>query len=182
MRKVLVILGQLKDTDAEWMARAGQKRHFDDGATLIRQGVRGTSIFFLLDGKLRVEDGKIGVIARLGTGEIVGEMSFVDESPPSATVVADGRVTVLELTHSDIESRTLEDPAFGTRLYKALCFFLADRLRGTVRRLGYGEAVTLDSDDVLEDELDEKLLDQVSVAGNRFDRMLKLLSGSAVAR
>lgn len=179
MRKVLVILGQLKDTDAEWMARAGQRVKFEDGTALIRQGVRGTSIFFLLDGKLRVEDEKIGLIARLGTGEIVGEMSFVDESPPSATVVADGPVTVLELTHSEIERRTQDDPAFGMRLYKALCFFLADRLRGTVRRLGYGEAVTLDSEEVLEDELDEKLLDQVSLAGDRFDRMLKLLSGSA---
>lgn len=181
MRKVLVILGQLKDTDAEWMARAGARRKFDDGTVLIRQGVRGTSIFILLDGTLRIEDEKIGVIARLGTGEIVGEMSFVDDLPPSATVLADGPVTVLELTHADIERRTEEDPAFGMRLYKALCFFLADRLRGTVRRLGYGEAVTLDSDEVLEDELDEKLLDQVSFAGARFDRMLKLLSGSPVS-
>jgi CRP-like cAMP-binding protein len=179
MRKVLVILGQLKDMDAEWMARAGEKRKLGDGTVLIRQGVRGSSIFILLEGALRVEDEKIGVIARLGTGEIVGEMSFVDESPPSATVVADGPVTVLELTHSDIERRIGDDPAFGMRLYKAFCFFLADRLRGTVRRLGYGEAVTLDSDKVLEDELDEKLLDQVSLAGARFDRMLKLLSGSA---
>lgn len=178
MRKVLVILGQLKDTDAEWMARAGERVKHEDGVALIRQGVRSDSIYFLLDGKLRVEDEKIGVIAKLGTGEIVGEMSFVDDSPPSATVVADGTVTVLRLPHSEIERRCQEDPAFGMRLYKALCFFLADRLRGTVRRLGYGEAATLDSDEVLEDELDEKLLDQVSLAGARFDRMLKLLSGA----
>ena len=46
-------------------------------------------------------------------------MSFVDESPPSATVVADGPIVVLELTHTDIERRTQEDPAFGMRLYKA---------------------------------------------------------------
>lgn len=59
---------------------------------------------------------------------------------------------------------------------------LVEETHAHFKPLGYGEAVTLDSDDVLDDELDEKLLDQVSVAGDRFDRMLKLLSGSAVAR
>jgi len=181
MRKVLIILGQLKDRDAEWMARNGEKRRFDDNSVLIRQGVRGGSIFILLDGALRIEDDKIGTIARLGTGEIVGEMSFVDDSPPSATVIADGPVSVLELSHAAITRRTEEDPAFGMRFYKALCFFLADRLRGTVRRLGYGDAAGLDSDDVLDDELDEKLLDAVSLAGARFDRMLKLLSGTTLS-
>lgn len=178
MRKVLIILGQLKDRDTEWMARTGTKCHFDENAVLIRQGVPVDRIFILLDGKLRIDEEKLGTIARLGTGEIVGEMSFVDDSPPSATVVADGPVTVLELTHLDINRRTEEDPTFGMRFYKALCFFLADRLRGTVQRLGYGETGNLDNDDVLEDELDEKLLDAVSLAGERFDRMLKLLSGA----
>ena len=64
------------------------------------------------------------------------------------------------------------------RFYRALSFFLADRLRGTVRRLGYGQAGGLDTDDVLEDELDDRLLDSVSLAGDRFDRMLKILAGA----
>lgn len=181
MRKVLIILGQLKDRDAEWMARAGRKRRFEDGAELIRQGVRVSSLYILLDGALCVEDETLGVIARLGVGEIVGEMSFVDDAPPSATVRADGPISVLELDHAAINRKTEAEADFGMRFYKALAFFLADRLRGTVRRLGYGDGADLDDEVVLQDELDESLLDAVSLAGERFDRMLKLLAASEYA-
>jgi len=176
MRKVLIILGQLRDQDVEWMARSGVKHEIANEKILIEQGVRSDNIFILLEGKLRIEDKKLGVIARLGSGEIVGEMSFVDDAPPSATVVADGGCTVLRLSHEAVMRRAQEDPGFGMRIYKALCFFLADRLRGTVRRFGYGTEASLDTDDLLEDELDENLLDNVSLAGERFDRMLKLLA------
>ncbi len=178
MRKVLVILGQLQDPDVEWMARTGVKRTFKDGATIIEEGISGEKLFILLDGRLRIEDSKIGTIASLGTGEIVGEMSFVDDAPPSASVVADGDCSVLELSHASLEARMEAEPAFGKRLYKALCFFLADRLRGTVQRFGYGQVGSLSSDDVLEDELDERLLDMVSIAGERFDRMLRTLASA----
>ena len=85
---------------------------------------------------------------------------------------------VLELSHENLDGRMESDPGFGMRFYRALSFFLADRLRGTVRRFGYGQAVNLDTDEVLEDELDDRLLDSVSLAGDRFDRMLKLLAGA----
>lgn len=178
MRKVLVILGQLRDTDAEWMARVGTKRAVGDGTTIIAEGEKSDRLFILLEGQLRVEDARIGTIATLGIGEIVGEMSYVDNAPPSASVVAEGDSVVLELTHSSLDQRMENDPGFGMRFYKALSFFLADRLRGTVRRLGYGQAGGLDTEDVLEDELDDRLLDSVSLAGDRFDRMLKLLAGT----
>lgn len=178
MRKVLVILGQLRDTDAEWMARVGSKRAVPDGTVLITEGEKGASLFILLEGQLRIEDARIGTIATLGVGEIVGEMSYVDDAPPSASVVAEGDGIVLELTHDSLDQRMESDPGFGMRFYKALSFFLADRLRGTVRRLGYGQAGGLDTDDVLEDELDDRLLDSVSLAGDRFDRMLKVLAGA----
>lgn len=176
MRKVLVILGQLRDTDAEWMARAGVKRAVSDGTTIISEGVRGENLFILLEGQLRIEDSKIGTIAMLGTGEIVGEMSYVDDAPPSAHVIAAGDCVVLELSHDSLDRRMESDPGFGLRFYKALSFFLADRLRGTVRRFGYGQVGGLDTEEVLEDELDDRLLDSVSQAGDRFDRMLKLLA------
>lgn len=179
MRKVLFILGQLSDNDAEWMARAGVKKMMPDGQVIIQEGVKNPDLYILLQGVLRIEDAKIGPIAELGTGEIVGEMSFVDNAPPSASVIAQGDCIVLQLSHDMLENRIEADPAFGMRLYKALSFFLADRLRGTVRRFGYGEDNTnLDSDEILADELDENLLDTVSIAGDRFDRMLKQLASA----
>ena len=52
---------------------------------------------------------------------------------------------------------------------------LADRLRNTVGQLGYGAAREEDRADL--DELDEGLLDTVHLAGARFERILKRLTG-----
>jgi len=43
-------------------------------------------------------------------------------------------------------------------------------MRSTVQRLGYGKATVAS-----EDELDMSLLDTVTIAGSRFDRMVKKL-------
>jgi len=87
MRKVLFLFGQLNDDDVEWMLTAGLRRPVPRGAVLIQQGVPVDALFILLDGRLAVLLGpREREIARLNTGEIVGEMSFVDARPPSATV------------------------------------------------------------------------------------------------
>jgi len=91
--------------------------------------------------------------------------------------MADGPGLVLEVKKDRIHDKIAEDQGFGLRFYKALSIFLADRLRGTVRRLGYGEVGSLDDGKVMQDELDDAVLDGVSLAGERFDRMLKVLMG-----
>jgi hypothetical protein len=51
---------------------------------------------------------------------------------------------------------------------------LTDRLRSTIRRLGYGRS-TEPKPELAENELDEAVLDQVSTAGIHFERFLDLL-------
>ncbi len=134
-------------------------------------------LIFLLEGEFLVSAQGVGEIARLGVGEIVGEMSLLDSAPPSATVVANGDCTALFLDKDALLRRLEADAAFGSRFYKALAVFLADRLRGTVRRLGYGDEQPFDPRAIAKDELDAGILDGVSMAGDRFDRMLKMLAG-----
>ena len=54
--------------------------------------------------------------------------------------------------------------------------FLADRLRASNRRLGYGKQGDLNSNDMLEGELDSTVLDTVAQAGERFRRLLGMLA------
>ena len=73
-----------------------------------------------------------------------------------------------------MSAKLSSDPAFAARFYRALCVFLASRLRSTTRRMGYGN----DAEDAdAKDELTDDLLDNVHLAGARFDRMLKRLAG-----
>ncbi len=178
MRKVLYLFGQLDDQDIEWMASTGIRLKLKQDAVLISEGKPITSMYILLEGAMQAATEDYGVIAELSPGEVIGEISFVDSAPPTATVSAIEDCVLLELSRDVIEQRIGELPVFGRNFYKALAIFLADRMRGTVKRMGFGEEGDLQTINVMEDELDDSVLDTVSNAGARFDRMLVLLSGN----
>jgi CRP-like cAMP-binding protein len=176
MRKVLFLFGQLNDDDVEWMIVHGHKREVPRGGVLIRQGVPVDAVFFLLQGKLSVHLGRQErEIARLNSGEIVGEMSFVDARPPSATVKGLEDSTVFAIPRAALTRKLETDLGFAARFYRALAIFLSTTVRERHRMLGAGPGVDLDlpeeEDDA--DELDPNVLDGVYLAGERFDRMLK---------
>ncbi|SNR83148.1 cyclic nucleotide-binding domain-containing protein [Puniceibacterium sediminis] len=169
MRKVLYIMGQLDDHDITWLVKNGRKRNTTAGNVLIEQGVKSDDMYIVLEGHLHVSVDGIGVVAELGVGEIVGEMSFVDSMPPSATILAKDVGVVLCIDKQDMREELDDNTGFSSRFYRALSLFLADRLRSSQAKTA-GSAVE-------DDELDENLLDTVSFAGENFNRMIQRLAG-----
>ena len=174
MRKALFLLGILNDGDLDWMIAAGARRDVDPGAILIREGSPVDAIFLVIDGLLGVRTALTGdtTIASLRSGEIVGEMSFVDSKPPSASVLALEPSIVLAIPRTALAAKLESDVPFAARFYRALAVFLSDRLRSTVSQLGYGKGVEQRQPD---DEVDPDTLDNVSLAGARFDWLQKRL-------
>jgi CRP/FNR family cyclic AMP-dependent transcriptional regulator len=172
MRKVLYIFGLLTDDDVEWMAESGTCRRLRDGEVLIEEGRESDSLILQLEGELQVSAKSYGAIARMGVGEIVGEMSLVDSAPPSATITAQGAGVALFLDKRLLLAKLESDEGFGSRFYRALAIFLADRLRATRQpttdKLSDGNAI-------LRDELDVGVMENVAAAGERFNRMLRML-------
>lgn len=178
MRKVLFLFGQLNDDDVEWMLTAGVKRFVPAGGVVIEQGVPVDALFILLEGRLAVwlknRRGAERELARLSAGEIVGEMSFVDARPPSATVKAVEDSTVFALSKAILNRKLAADSGFAARFYRALAIYLSTTVRERHRDLGTGVGgggEAEEEDDV--DELDPNVLDGVYLAGERFDRMVK---------
>lgn len=68
-------------------------------------------------------------IATLYAGELVGEMSFVDRHPPSATVTAGVKSSVLAIHKTALTEKIENDRGFGARFYKGVSVLLAGRLR-----------------------------------------------------
>lgn len=174
MRKVLFIFSVLSDSDVEWLAQSGERMHLDAGSVLIPVGSRVDYIYFVLDGRLVVKTRKGDAFANLESGEIIGEMSLVDPAPTTVSVEVVNDATVLRISDQQVRQKLADDLGFAARFYRALCVFMADRMRQTTQRFGYGKA----SDDKnARDELNDDLLDNVHLAGARFDRMLKRLAG-----
>ena len=177
MRKVLFILSELADGDVDWMIRSGRKTDVRAGTVLIEEGKPIEVLYVLLEGQLAVSLAALGgkEIARLQSGEILGELSFLDSRPPSASVTAIEPCTVLAIPRYRLHEKLEEDSAFAARFYRALGVFLASRLRRSQQRLGYEGDRILDDEIEHEDELDPEVLDHVALAGARFDWMLRRL-------
>ena len=179
MQKVLYILGELNDEDIEWLIANGTRQRIPAGVAIIEEGRPASALYIVLDGTLVATVGSLAgqEVERLGTGEIVGEMSFVDARPPSATVRARDEALVLTVPRDRLAARLHEDTGFAARFYKAIAIFLSDRLRGKIGMLSGAQRPTLDDSVVEPDELDPVVLDNLYLAGTRFERMLRRLVG-----
>lgn len=178
MRKALAILGTLDDSDVEWMIAVSKRERVASGSTLIQEGHNIDHLYVVLEGAFAVRSGalKDKQIAELRAGEMVGEMSFVDSRPPSASVVALEDSVVLSIPVESLRER-LQDPQFAARFYRALAVFLADRLRNTVTFLGYGRASIEQEEVDMGDEIGPTMLETLSLAGARLNWMMKRLRG-----
>jgi CRP/FNR family transcriptional regulator, cyclic AMP receptor protein len=174
MKRVVFILGVLEDEDVDWLIDAGQRRELQPGEVLIREGAACDDIFLILNGSLEVSVAAMGdqPIAQLATGEVVGEMSFVDGQPPSATVTALETGIVLAIPCSQLRHKLQQDMWFASRFYRALAILLSSRLRSTVKHLqGEHWRPVANPNDAGLDEMG----DMLSMGNIRFDWMLKRL-------
>ena len=173
MRKVLFILGQLTDSDVDWLANSGKRTKVPQGSELIKFATRIEFVYIVLDGSLQVLTERGVKLATVAPGDILGEMSLVDSSPTVASVRAEQDSWVLAVSKQLLVDKLKNDIGFSARFYRALALFLADRMRNTIQRMGYGQDGAAAPDAAEVDELEADVLDNVHLAGARFERMLK---------
>ncbi|HCX86248.1 MAG TPA: Crp/Fnr family transcriptional regulator [Micrococcales bacterium] len=101
------------------------------GDVLFREGEQGDRFWVILAGKVKLGhtavDGRESLLAVLGPGEIVGELSVYDPGPRTATATILAPTTFLELEHTRFVRLLEEHPALGRQLLRSL----AQRLRRT---------------------------------------------------
>lgn len=114
------------------VAKYAAPLHTGPGAFLTRKGERGWEAYFIVDGRARVEmDGK--VIAELGAGDVVGELSVIDGKPRSATVITETPMSLLVIRGQDFKFLRETVPGLKEKLLVTLC----ERLRQADQALNY---------------------------------------------
>lgn len=99
-------------------------------AVVVREGDESDSVYVVVEGAVRVEHGG-AVVARLGPGELFGEMALLARRPRAATVVADETTTLLELPRAALEQLRRDDPRVGEALERVCRARLVDNLART---------------------------------------------------
>jgi PPM family protein phosphatase len=101
------------------------------GEVVIEEDSLGSALYILRKGKVRIER-RGTLLGTRGVGEILGEMSLVDDVLTSADVIADDEgVELLMIPRRDFESLLERDPPLALKVYKAFCRTLSERLRTT---------------------------------------------------
>ncbi len=131
--EIMKIAFQAEDAlDEAVVARFGKR--FKDKQVLIREGDIQQKIFWIMEGEVYVTrklGDKYKVLATLGKGELIGEMSFFDKSVRSATVIAKGDVHALEFSKENFADIYSASPMWSRRLLVSL----ARRIRLMVEKL-----------------------------------------------
>jgi CRP-like cAMP-binding protein len=82
-------------------------RSFDEGDIVVTEGEGGSSLFLIVDGKVKVftrtETGSNVPLAELGPGDFFGEVSLLTGKPRTATITASTEVTAIELDRVNLD-------------------------------------------------------------------------------
>lgn len=177
MKKAFYLLAELSDRDFDWLITAGRKQHVSAGTVLIQEGEAIAALYIVLEGVLAVQAEALGgeEVARLSSGEIVGEISLVDARPPSATVRAATDTLLWAIPRTQLTTKLLQDVSFAAHFYHAIAAFLSDRLRGTVSRLGYSKDYPANLEPDASSDLNPGVLDNIELAKVRLDWLLNRL-------
>ncbi|NJP10076.1 MAG: cyclic nucleotide-binding domain-containing protein [Leptolyngbyaceae cyanobacterium RU_5_1] len=177
MKTGLFLLGELDDDDIDWMVATGSRQEILAETVLIQEGDPTDYLYVLLEGVLSVSTAATQgrEIAELSSGDVIGEMSFVDTRPPSATVIAKQNSLVLAISREHLGTKLRLDGAFAARFYRALAISLSNRLRFTVGQLETsGRVQRLDSEGSVND-LDRDSQENMVLAKTRLDWLLRRL-------
>ena len=146
-----VLLEQLNNQDLQWIKSNGQRQQVRAGESLIQQKERIERLYLIITGEFvatisKNTGGVLGQafaaleddsdlqqeIARLSSGEIIGEMSFLDISPAANTFTAVRDSVVLAIPSQNLRSKISQDLGFASRFYRAIALLLGDRFQRLV--------------------------------------------------
>ena len=103
--------------------------HFRKGDALVQRGRRANGVYFLLKGTAKVDIPSQPGARIIGGGEVCGEMSFLEDAPASASVIAEEEVEAYHLDRPTLQSLFELFPHLGSRFYRSLATNLSRRLR-----------------------------------------------------
>ncbi len=107
----------------------------NQGKVIFREGEPGSFMFFIVNGHVAIykdsESGANHLLAQEGRGRSVGEMALVDQSPRSATCIAERPCDILIMTDQSLARLVAEHPAVAFQFALSLAKLISKRLRRT---------------------------------------------------
>jgi len=105
------------------------------GTWLLKEGEKKRDIYFLISGRIEItmkahiEETEEVHIYRLKPGETVGEFSFIDGLPRSASALVDMNSVILKFDYFKLQDLFGKNPRLGYIFIYKICRLLTERIR-----------------------------------------------------
>ena len=96
------------------------------GEVVFNEGDRGTEMFGIVEGEIELR-GPSGVLAKLGPGEVFGEMALIARDPRSATAVAKAPSVLAVIDRHRFLFMVQETPMFALQMMAVMANRIRDR-------------------------------------------------------
>ena len=148
-----VLIKELSNSDINWMTANGRQQQVNRGTVLIRQQRNIDTFYIVLGGTLsasikRNQESTLASafaaleddtdleqeIARFSSGEVLGEMAFLNISTSAIAVKAIENSVVLALPQNKLLEKLGRDLEFASRFYHAIAILLLDRFERLIKK------------------------------------------------
>lgn len=119
----------LTDEDVRYIVGIAEEVTFEDGEPVVRRSDPNRDLFLVLEGVTIIEGERGQVLARIGSGRLLGEIALIDDKPRSATVVSVGRTRLALIPEERLKALMEERPQMAVHLLRNIGRTLAERLR-----------------------------------------------------
>jgi hypothetical protein len=121
--KEIPLFANLDPTRLKFLAFTAERKTYQPGEQLIREGEEGDAAYVILDGLAEVlvgEGENEKVLFTLGRSRVVGELALLNDAKRSATVRAVEPVTALRLNREVFTEMARQDPYFAFEMTRDL--------------------------------------------------------------
>ena len=144
--KLIPIFANLNKREIKLLIGILHNRSYTKNEFVCMQGDPGLGMYVVIKGEVEVfieeNDNNKKSLAILGEGEFFGELSLIDKSPRSATVMATKNSELLGFFQPDLLEINHKYPTTGLKIIFKISELLAERLRQTNEKLSIADSKT----------------------------------------
>lgn len=138
MSKHPQIFDGLSSSEVQKVLAHGILKDYAKGEMLFKKGSRSNTMFLVVEGQVRIFIEFHGIeidLAKLGKGDVFGELAAVTASPRTANASVARKSTLFEFDEDVLTTLNTNFPKLATQLYFNLLQIVAQRLAETNRKL-----------------------------------------------
>ncbi len=130
---MIPVFDEVDGRDFRLLQRFTEVVKFSAGSLIFREGSPGDAMFFILKGEVNILKTSINeekvLLATLGKGNVLGEMSLVDNAPRSATAIAKTDIELVSLRKDSFFRLVDDHPRPACKIMLKLMRTISLRLR-----------------------------------------------------